>query len=50
MNSQLAYKLNNDIIKTAKTPHERDVARMRKNIIRKAKKRWNSTKYIMETI
>ena len=40
MNRQLAKKLNNEIIRNAKTPHERDLARMRINIIRKAKKRY----------
>ncbi|MEM0174006.1 MAG: hypothetical protein QXI16_05825 [Sulfolobaceae archaeon] len=37
MNRQLANKLNSEIIRNAKTPHERDLARMRINIIRKAK-------------
>lgn len=39
MNRQLAKKLNSEIIRNAKTPHERDLARMRINIIRKAKRR-----------
>jgi hypothetical protein len=39
VNRQLAKKLNSEIIKNAKTPHERDLARMRINIIRKAKRR-----------
>ena len=39
MNRQQAKKLNSEIIKKAKTPHERDIARMRINIIREAKKR-----------
>ena len=34
-----AKKLNNEIIKKAKTPHERDLARMRLNIIKKAERR-----------
>ena len=34
-----AKKLNNKIIKKAKTPHERDLARMRLNIIKKAERR-----------
>lgn len=41
MNRQLAIKLNNEIIKTSKKPHERDLAKMRLNIIRRAKKRGN---------
>jgi len=39
MNRKLALKLNSKIIKHAKTPHERDLARMRLNIIAKAKRR-----------
>ena len=39
MNTQLAIKENCKIIKNAKTPHDRDLARMRLNIIRRAKKR-----------
>jgi hypothetical protein len=39
MNYQQAKKLNTSIIKTARTPHERDLARMRINILKKAKKR-----------
>jgi hypothetical protein len=39
MNTQLAIKENCKIMKNAKTPHERDIARMRLNIIRRAKKR-----------
>lgn len=46
MNKQLAYKLNREIIKNAKTPHERDLARMRLNIIRRAIKRGRATKPI----
>ena len=39
MNIPLAKKLNREIIKNAKTPHERDLARMRLNIIKKVEKR-----------
>ena len=39
MNRQLAKKLNDKIIRNAKKPHERDTARMRLNIIKKAKQR-----------
>ncbi|MEM0173393.1 MAG: hypothetical protein QXI16_02685 [Sulfolobaceae archaeon] len=39
MNRKLAKKLNANIIKSAKTPHERDIARMRLNIIKQAKAR-----------
>ena len=39
MNTQLARKLNNEIIKNSKKPHQRDLARMRKHIIRNAMKR-----------
>ena len=39
MSVSLAKKLNKEIIKTAKTPHERDLARMRLNIIKKAQRR-----------
>jgi hypothetical protein len=39
MNTQLAIKENCKIMKNAKTPHERDIARMRLNIIRRAKKK-----------
>ena len=44
MNVSLANKLNSDIIKTAKTPHERDLARMRMNIIKKAQRRKRNEK------
>lgn len=47
MNKQLAYKLNREIIKNAKTPHERDLARMRMNILKgKGKKHGRATKSI----
>lgn len=39
VNTNLAYKLNKEIIKNEKSPHEKDLARMRMNIIKKAKKR-----------
>ena len=39
MNKQLAIKLNTEIIRYSKSPHERDLARMRINIIKKALKR-----------
>lgn len=39
MNIQLAKKLNREIIKNAKTPHERDLSRMRLNIIKKVERR-----------
>jgi len=39
MNVKLAKKLNSEIINSSKKPHECDVARMRINIIKKAKKR-----------
>ena len=46
MDVKLAKKLNTQIIKGAKTPHERDMARMRLNIIRRAIKRGRTTKSI----
>ncbi len=39
MNKQLAIKLNTEIIRYSKSPHERDLARMRINILKKALKR-----------
>lgn len=39
MNINLAKQLNSRIIKSAKTPHERDLARMRINILKKVNKR-----------
>ena len=39
MNKQLAIKLNTEIIKYSKSPHERDLARMRIHIIKRALKR-----------
>jgi len=44
MDIKLAKKLNKQIIKTAKTPHEKDLARMRLNIIKKAKRRKRNEK------
>lgn len=37
-----AIKLNKEIIKTSKKPHQRDLARMRINIIKKALRRKES--------
>jgi len=50
MNLQLARKLNTEIIKTSKSPHERDIARMRLNILRGKGKQWKLTKSTQATI
>jgi len=39
MNIPGALYLNNEILKKSKSPHERDLARMRKKILKKVKKR-----------
>lgn len=39
MNIPKALYLNNKIIKESKSPHQRDLARMRKKILKKVKKR-----------
>ena len=45
MNINQANKLNMEIIKNAKTPHERDLARMRMNILKgKGKKNGRTIK------